>query len=243
MKNIRKKCLFLVLILAAALLCSGCSSGGSESGKTVSEVPQLLNQAEYVLYQNVYYNGYGATLNGSPVTKNGVFAILEDAYNGRTRYYVWGYLDNTLCCDWQWEFVPSDMKSLPAPGSVITVSGDFVSDGDALDGYWIKDAQITVESTYTGPKYDVNMQAMSDTLERVQVLNIQNRQEQFEGKTYAAYGRVSALNILQDPYYGEWQIAFAPAGGAASPAIGADIQLNGKIASGILGEAVVNVKN
>ena len=60
MKNYNKV-LFSALLLAITLLCSACSSdSGSAAGiKTVTEVPVILNQAEYVLYQNIFYNYNG----------------------------------------------------------------------------------------------------------------------------------------------------------------------------------------
>ena len=60
------KWMFLALLLLAAVLCAGCSGGSSASGgevKTVSEVPVIINQAEYLLYQNI------STTNTPPSTK------------------------------------------------------------------------------------------------------------------------------------------------------------------------------
>ena len=237
-----KKALVLLFLLVAALLCSGCSDGGSkDAAATISEIPKVLNQAEYVLYQNVFQNDYGTQINGTMVSKSGVFAIIQDAFNNRTRYYVWGYLDNTLCCDWQWEFVPTNTKNLPAPGSLITVTGEFEQNEDALDNYWIKDANLTLDRQYTGPQFELNMQAMSDTLERVQLLNVMYRQESFEGKTFAAYGRIAASNNLEDPYYGAWQIPFSTLREGAVPAIGTNVVLTGKVTLGLLGEAQITV--
>ena len=175
MKN-NNKVVFLALLLAIILLCSACSSdsGSAAEKETVTEVPVILNQAEYVLYQNIFYNNYGPQYENTPVTKNGVFAVIQDAWAGKARYYVWGYLDNTQCCDWQWEFVPKDTKILPAPGSLITVSGTFAKEEAALDGYWIKDADVGVVKTYAGATAELHMLAMSDTLERVQLLNMQH---------------------------------------------------------------------
>ena len=60
MKN-NNKVVFLALLLAIILLCSACSSdsGSAAEKETVTEVPVILNQAEYVLYQNIFYNNYG----------------------------------------------------------------------------------------------------------------------------------------------------------------------------------------
>ena len=181
--------------------------------------------------------------DNTPVTKNGVFAVIQDAFNDHTRYYVWGYLDNTRCCDWQWEFVPKDTTNLPAVGSLITVSGTFVKDEDsALDGYWIKDADVSTVTAYSGAASDMHMLAMSDTLERVQLLNIMYRPEAFEGKTFTAYGRIAGPGVLQDPYYdGSWEIPFTSASDTSALAIGTNVTLNGKVSAGTLGDCAVTV--
>lgn len=241
-----KKRFSVVLLLMIVFLCTACSGGNTADSagvQTTAEIPVIINQAEYVLYQNIFYNDYGSQYENAPVTKNGVFAVLQDAFNDRTRYYVWGYLDNTQCCDWQWEFVPKDTKNLPAPGSLITVSGTFAKDeAAALDGYWIKDADVSTVKTYTGAAAELHMLAMSDTLERVQVLNIMYRSEAFEGKTFTAYGRIAGPGVLQDPYYdGSWEIPFTSASDTSALAIGANVTLNGKVSAGTLGDCAVTV--
>ncbi|MBR5109194.1 MAG: hypothetical protein IK099_03280 [Clostridia bacterium] len=243
----KTKWYLVATLIAVVLLCSACSGGGGASGsagvKTTAEVPVILNQAEYVLYQNIFYNDYGPQYDNTPVTKNGVFAVIQDGYSQKTRYYVWGYLDNTQCCDWQWEIVPKDTKNLPAPGSLVTVTGTFAkNEAEALDGYWIKDAEITTVTAYAGQTADLNMLAMSDTLERVQMYNIMYRAEYFDGKTYLAYGRIASGSMLQDPYYdGSWQIPFTSAESTASLAIGTSVRLSGKVISGTLAESTVTV--
>ncbi len=243
MKN-NNKVVFLALLLAIILLCSACSSdsGSAAEKETVTEVPVILNQAEYVLYQNIFYNNYGPQYENTPVTKNGVFAVIQDAWAGKARYYVWGYLDNTQCCDWQWEFVPKDTKNLPAVGSLITVSGTFAKEEAALDGYWIKDADVGVVKTYAGATAELHMLAMSDTLERVQLLNIMYWPEAFEGKAFTAYGRIAGPGVLQDPYYdGSWEIPFSSASDLSALAIGTSVTLNGKVSAGTLGDCAVTI--
>ena len=208
-----KRSLCLILALTLLVLC-GCgktaSTASAPSGPTeTATMPEVFSQDEYMLYQNVFYGDYGPDAAGKPVEKQGVLAILHDAFNQRERYYVWGYYDKTKCCDWQWEFVPEDPASLPAPGSLITVTGTFAAAEDALDGYWIEGAKTSAEKIFTGAGAELNMAVMSCTLERVQMYNILYKSEDFEGKSFTAYGRLAADSMLQDPYYdGSWQIGY-----------------------------------
>lgn len=241
--TMKKLCFLLSLLLMVPML-SGCSGTNGNAGKgaaTTDSVPVILNQAEYLLYQNIFYNDYGPQYEGQDVTKHGVFAKVRDAFNSRDRYYVWGYMDNTKCCDWQWEFVPKDEKNLPAPGSQVTVKGVFRANDDALDGYWITDAAVETEAAYTGVQDDLNMVAMSCTLERVQILNIQYRPEDFEGRSFSAYGRIAGVdNTLENPYYnGSWQMPFTS--GDASPSIGTLVVLRGTVKNAALADCSLSV--
>ena len=165
--------LIVLSLLGGVLLLAGCGGAGTgAASKASDQIPVVLDQQEYLLYQNIFYNGYGNQYDGKTVTKQGVFAVLKDAFNKRDRYYVWGYLDQTKCCDWQWEFVPENPDTLPPVGSKISVEGTFVSNEDALDGYWIDSAKVKTLTEFTGKAVALNMRAMSDTLERVQVINI-----------------------------------------------------------------------
>ncbi len=246
MKNVSvKRIAFLFLLLAILLSCTACGGGsgnGAASGTaTATEVPAIINQAEYLLYQNIFYNGYGSQYQGQEVTKQGVFTSLQDAYNNVTRYYVWGYLDNTLCCDWQWEIKVDDEKNLPAPGSLVTVKGTFTADDAALDGYWITKPQIETVSLYVGETADIDMRAMSDTLERVQLSNVIRFPDVFEGKKFSAYGRIASETILEDPYYdGSWQVPFT-AKAATLPAFGTTVVLRGTIMNGVLSASSLTV--
>ena len=244
----RKKTLLLLLLAIILLLLTACGGGTktaetkeTNTQKTTETVPVILNQTEYLLYQNVFYNGYADSSTGA-VTKQGVYAVIQDAYNNVTRHYVWGYLDNTLCCDWQWEFVPAEGVQLPAPGSEIRVEGNFAKDEKALDGYRILDARVTTEVQYTGETAELSMLTMSDTLERVQMINIQNRKEQFEGKKFTAFGRIAATDKLEDPYYGDqaWNIVFKASGSV--PATGTLVHLRGTIQDGQLGECSLDTE-
>ena len=245
--------------LLAALLCAvtvascvGCSSG-SEPGpaspketetaqpvKAETDVrPEVFSADEYLLYQNVFYADYGKEIDGDKMEKEGVFTILYDAYKDRQRCYVWGYYDQTKCCDWQWELVPEEGAELPVIGSLVTVTGTFEYNEDALDKYWIKDAHFEVRSTYTGPTAERDMRSMSCTLERVQMINVMNRQDAFQGKTFLAYGRIASLGSLEDPYYnGSWQIDIIWDGEV--PAIGTLVELSGTIKDGKLIVSTIN---
>jgi len=236
------KKLFTVLLILAAMLILGACGRQAATSQTTDTVPVVLNQQEYILYENVGYNDLGPQIDKTKVTKQGVFATVWDAFSNKRRYYVWGYMDNTKCCDWQWEFVPEDLDSLPPVGSLVSVTGTFRMDDteESLDGYWIVDASVKTESTYTGPTSEINMYTMSCTLERVQMLNILYVPASFEGKAFCAYGRIAAVNKLEDPYYdGSWQMPFAS--DASSPAIGTMVKLTGKVASGMLSECLLEI--
>ena len=246
------KLLTAFLCALAVISCVGCSSGsdpGSSSPEETGTVPavqtetdkrpEVFSADEYLLYQNVFYADYGKEIDGDDVKKEGVFTILYDAYKDRQRYYVWGYYDQTKCCDWQWELVPEEGAELPVIGSLVTVTGTFEHNEDALDKYWIKDAHFEVTSTYTGPTAERDMRSMSCTLERVQMINVMNRQDAFQGKTFLAYGRIASLSSLEDPYYnGSWRIDFFWDGEV--PAIGTLVELSGTIKDGKLVVGAIN---
>ncbi len=237
MKNMNgknKRFLLAALLLAAVILCTACGGSGNQTGApTANEVPVVLSQMEYTLYQNIFVNDTASQYEGREFTKDGVFGVIYDAFSNRTRYYVWGYLDNTRCCDWQWEIKADNIKNLPTSGSLVTVKGTFSASEDALDGYWLTNAEIIAHSQYTGGGAELDMYTLSDTLERVQILNIIYVPDSFEGKTFSAYGRVYSASVLQDPYYdGSWQIPFASK--ETVPAIGTTVHLTGTVVGGTL---------
>ncbi len=231
-----KRFLLAALLLAAVILCTACggdNSGGQNGSPTANEVPVVLSQVEYTLYQNIFANSTGSQYEGREFTKEGVFGVIYDAFSSRNRYYVWGYLDNTRCCDWQWEIKVDDPKNLPSSGSLVTVKGTFSASDDALDGYWLINPEITAHSQYAGVGAELDMCTLSDTLERVQVLNIVYIPYAFEGKKFSAYVRVYSTSVLQDPYYdGSWQIPFVTK--EEVPAIGTTVRLTGTVVSGAL---------
>lgn len=243
-----KRLLLAALLLAAVILCAGCGSdekasadsGGQNAVPTSNQVPVVLNQMEYLLYQNIFYNQTGDQYVGQELTKQGVFGVIYDAFSEMTRYYVWGYLDNTRCCDWQWEIKIDDPKNLPASGSLVSVKGTFAASEDALDSYWLINPEITVQSRYTAGGQELDMYTLSDTLERVQMLNILYKPEAFEGKTFSAYGRVLSPTVLQDPYYdGSWQAPFTAK--ETVPAIGTTVLLTGTVTNGTLSADTLKV--
>ena len=242
-----KKLLSLLLTLLTLLSLAACAgdktpaeTAGTENAgqKSADALPTVLNQGEYVLYQNVFFNDMAGDYLGKTLTKEGTFTRLYDAFSQKTRYYVWGYMDATKCCDWQWEFVPKDPDSLPANGSLVKMTGVFARDEAALDKLWLTDAAVELETAYTGPDCDVDMSAMSATLERVQLLNMQYKPEAFEGQSLCLYGRILSPGTIQHPYYDNaWTQAYAAQG--ESPAIGTMVLLSGTWKQGQVAEAAL----
>ncbi len=242
----------ILLGLCLCLLLAGCNAqisdgaakqaaeiSGQQSGFQAAEpVPYVLDQTEYVLYQNIFFNGQAGEYVGKTFDKTGILIRLEDRWSQVTRYYVWGYMDATKCCDWQWEFVPKDPDSLLANGSLVKMTGVFARDEAALDKLWFTDAAVELETAYTGPDCDVDMSAMSATLERVQLLNMQYKPEAFEGQSLCLYGRILSPGTIQHPYYDNaWTQAYAAQG--ESPAIGTMVLLSGTWKQGQVAEAAL----
>lgn len=187
-----------------------------------------LSQTEYTLYQNIFYNKQKSDYENKETTKVGTFATLYDAFNKVERYYVWGYMDNTKCCDWQWELKLDEKDEKPANGSYVQVKGKYQSSDDALDKFWIVDPKITVLEKYEDRGYDVDMCAMSDTLLYVEIQNIVNIPDYFEGKTVCGYGRIQSDSAIEDAYYDEkWSVEFET--DDAIPAFGTVVVFTGTI--------------
>ena len=169
---------------------------------------------EYKLYQTVMALTEGGYFEGNEVTKDGVFAVLQDDWSGKTRYYVWGYADTTKCCDYQWEFVPKDVSRLPAPGSYITVSGmlSFTEDQKtgAMDHYWITDADVKTDTVFTPADCDYDLTVMSNTLAYVQISRMRSYPDIYNGATIRVFGRTLDADTLQHPYYNNvWNLDFS----------------------------------
>ena len=236
----------LVSLLLAALLLLGlaaCSDSKTEptgtkaptvtdstdveiAPRTSKTLPTVLNQTEYVLYQNIFFNGAADDYVGKTAVKEGTFARIYDAFSQKYRYYVWGYMDATKCCDWQWEFVPADPDSLPPIGSLVKLTGTLTRDEAALDKLWFTDTTVEVKQIYEPAACDVNMTTMNATLERVQLMNMQYRPAAFAGKTLRIYGRVLNPTTIQHPYYDNaWTQPFSTQ--ASVPANGTMVILTG----------------
>ena len=219
-----KKFLISILLLVTLLTAVACSGSGEVTSDTVAKV---LNPVEYSTYINIFHNDQGGSYTDKSYTKDGIFAVLYDSYNDTKRYYVWGYSDETLCCDWQWEFVPESTDDLPEIGSHVKVTGKFVQNEAALDGYWLEGASIETVAKYEAAIGEYDMTTMSPTLTRVQVINMVNHTSEYDGKSVKIYGRVMSGNMIQHPYYDNaWSLPLEYAENL--PAIGTWVTVTGK---------------
>lgn len=244
-----KKIISLLLCVAVIFAFAGCSNNNDSNNEpdtdnnAVSQAMEtILTPSEYVLYQNIFFNEQAGDYVNKEVTKHGIFTILYDEYNSMTRYYVWGYNDNTKCCDWQWEFVPSDKSELPNIGSTVTVSGMFVENENALDKYWIENASVNVTSEMAPSNTDVDTTTMGGTLERVQVANMQAHADKFEGKSVKVYGRIDSPTSVQHPYYDNcFSQEFASEDDVQ--ATGTRVVVSGTYKNGVITDANVAISN
>ena len=229
-----KKYILILLALVTVFSAVSCTSSKEETNinpvssdiAEANDVECVLNPMEYTLYQNIFYNDMGANYEGQNETKEGIFTVVQDKYNNRTRYYVWGYSDNTLCCDWQWEIVPTDTSALPVPGSKVKATGTLTASEDALDGYWYTDASISALSNYTNNAGPYDLTTMSPTLARVQLVNMVNTIDETRGEKITVYGRIQAGNNLQHPYYDNtWSLALDY--GGEIPPVGTYVTVSG----------------
>lgn len=229
----------IVFLLISVLLCSCAKSGSAPAKEPTDILPQVMDTNEYLLYQNIFFNDMADDYVGLTVQKTGVFTSIYDAFNGRTRYYVWGYYDNTKCCDWQWELVIDDTSDLPAVGSLVEVKGTMRKSDEALDGYWIDGVSIKSKQEYIGNGCDIQMTTMSATLERVQIINMQQFPDVFEGKAVSLYGRIYTPTEIQHPYYDNaWLQQFTTTDDV--PAIGSTAIVSGTFSRGIIRDCTVD---
>lgn len=208
---------------------SGSPSDGGVSYR------EKFDQLEYAQYINIFYQS-DTSYDSKKMTKDGTFAIVQDKFNGVTRYYVWGYADKTRCCDYQWEFVPNDPAALPPEGSYIKVTGTFEVNDAALDKRWINGADVEVVEPFAPEADLMDLTLMSPTLTYVQIANIQNFAAEFAGQKLRVYGRAYGPATLEHPYYDSsapqyWQLDFIS---DEKPATGVYVTLTGTFDDGAL---------
>lgn len=209
-----KKLISIIVVCFMLLFLTACGDSGSadstsHTSSTVGtgKVEKLLDPMEYTIYMNIFQSEQGSDYIDKNYTKEGIFTTLKDSFNSTVRYYVWGYSDETLCCDWQWEFVPENPDELPPIGSHVKVTGTFVKNDSALDGYWLENANVESVSEFDGVYGDNDTTTMSPTLTRVQIINMTNYATEYNGQSVKVYGRVASGNKLQHPYYDDaWDI-------------------------------------
>lgn len=233
---------FVSLVLVACMIfafaaCGKDKPNGGENDPTNSANPPLnsakmrekFDNMEYTLYQNIFYQENGAAeYVGKTMTKDGTFTSIYDAYNNVTRYYVWGYADQTKCCDYQWEIVMPEGTPIPPSGSYVKMTGVFKHDEKALDKYWFTDVTLTVEEEYACAPVDFDTTTMNATLTRVQVINFEQFPDVFAGKTAVLFGRAMGAFTVQHPYYDNaWSMDFANA--PQKPATGQYLILTGTL--------------
>lgn len=215
-----KNLISIILVCFILLSLTACGDSGSadstgnksntgsvSSTESTDNVERLLDPMEYTIYMNIFQSNQGNDYIDKTYTKEGIFTTLKDSFNSTVRYYVWGYSDETLCCDWQWEFVPENPDKLPPIGSHVKVTGKFVENENALDGYWLENASVESVSEFNGVYGDNDTTTMSPTLTRVQIINMTNYATEYNGQSVKVYGRIASGNKLQHPYYdGAWDI-------------------------------------
>lgn len=229
-----KKWIGLLLVCVMLVSTAACASSAGDG----AAVQKVLNPMEYSIYMNIFYNGDGDSYADKNYTKEGIFAVLHDSFSGMQRYYVWGYSDETLCCDWQWEFVPESTDDLPPIGSRIKVSGKFVENGDSLDGYWLEGASVKTVASYDGAIGEYDMVTMSPSLARVQLVNMISHTSEYDGKPVKLYGRVMSGNKIQHPYYdNSWELPLEY--GGELPSIGSWITVEGNFSGADAGESKI----
>lgn len=190
-------------------------------------IKETFNSLEYAAYLNIFYEKKADEYVNKEYSKEGTFAVLRDEYNGVDRYYVWGYADKTRCCDWQWEFIPTDVSSLPAAGSYVKLKGKLVADEESLDGYRFTDTTLETVEKFT-PADGLDLTVMSPTLARVQIANMQGNSDAFANKNVKIFGRALNGSCIQHPYYdGSWNLDMVLPDGESAPATGQYLIVSG----------------
>ena len=197
---------FVSVFLAALLLLPLLVSCGGEEEAVDTAMQETFDATQYTLYVNVVMNK-SDEYTGKELTVTGNAGSIEDRSSGKTRYYVWGYADQTKCCDWQWEYVLADGEKAPVNGSVITVKGTLTKSSDALDQFWFTSASVKTERKYAAPAYDFDLTAVSPTLARVQLAFMRRDASLYNGSSVLIFGRTMDMTHLQHPYYdGAWEL-------------------------------------
>lgn len=238
-------CLLAILLAFALTACGGGENTSADNAAVDAavsgggnSVPYVTSSIEYTLYQNIFYNDQISDYEQETMTKTGTFATIHDSFSNVDRYYVWGYYDETKCCDWQWEFVMPEGAEIPTDGSLIEITGTFTADENALDGCWLTDVTLTVQEAWEGSEYDVDMSTMNATLERVQLVNMQYYPDEYKDQTVRGYGRVESTNTIQHPYYdGMWSQTVSS--DEALPAIGTPVLFSGTFEDGTITNALI----
>lgn len=177
---------------------SGVVVGGVNPEASV--VKNCFSEEEYNNYYDFFFVSTGDEPLNKEYTKEGVFAKIYDNFNDCERYYVWGYGHEDMSVDYQWEFLPSDPTTLPAPGSYIKMTGTLVKDTEALDAHWFKDARVEVMESYEGEKVEIDLTTLNPTLTRVQILSMVYFPTMYNSKPIKIYGRINDEGGIEHPY-------------------------------------------
>ncbi len=172
----------------------------------------VISHEEDEAYHDLFYNKNTSAYENKKFTKEGIFAVIFDAYNEKERYYVWGYGHDTRDCCYQWEFVMPEGTKAPAPGSLIEVKGTMTHSEDALDGYWLTDASLSVKKAATETDFDYDLVSMSPTLMRVQIINMLNKSDFFKAVTVRIPGKTVNENTIAPAFTDDdWTLHFTSA--------------------------------
>lgn len=173
---------------------------------------EVINAKEDEAYHDLFFDKNTSAYENKKFTKEGIFAVIFDAYNEEERYYVWGYGHDTRDCCYQWEFVLPEGTEMPAPGSLIEVKGTMTHSDDALDGYWLTDTTVSVKKAATKADFDYDLVSMSPTLMRVQIINMLNKSDFFKDVSIRVPGKTVNENTISPAFTNdEWTLHFTSA--------------------------------
>ena len=239
--TMRKIWITLMAILLLCLSLCSCTYEGlieSEDVQLSDTVPLVINEDEYIVYGNVYQQHSGYMYEGQRQTKTGILCTVYDHHADKARYFVWGYCDDKLNRDWQWELKVKDPQQLPPDGSLIEVTGTFQKSTKAFSEYWLTQTSWTVKMQYTGEQYDLNMACMNTTLAATQMEQLHHEPSYFEGKTLSLIGKVDSADTIRHPHSEEMWHQTVQTTTELSP-VGAGVLVTGVWRNGVVTEAVV----